>query len=164
MDIITPRTVLSFISENDYEEVLGLYHEPDTFRFIPHLEGWSEEKYIDLLNRKIEENKAGIGYYWIARNKENGKLVGAMNVNKMRLFDKMQIGFQISRKFWNQGYGSELCQAVLKHIIEDKKYPEIYAVFELKNSASRRILEKCGFNFLKSYTEKDVELNIVKYP
>ena len=163
MNITTERTTLSFIGKKDFADILNLYHEEDTFRYIPHLEGWAEEKYLDLLEKKIVENTTDIGYYWIARSRKDKSLIGAMNVNKMRNFDKMQIGFQISRKYWNQGYGSELCEAVTNHMVLAKSYTELYAIYDIANTGSGKILEKCDYVLDEIVMEDNTQLNRVKY-
>lgn len=163
MNITTERATLSFIEKEDFNDILNLYHEEDTFKYIPHLEGWTEEKYLELLEKKIIENTNDIGYYWIARSRKDRSLIGAMNVNKMRGFDKMQIGFQISRKYWNQGYGSELCEAVMNHMIVEKSYTELYAIYDIANTGSGKILEKCGFVLDEIIKEDNTQLNRVKY-
>lgn len=163
MKFSTDRTHLSFIEHKDFQEVLQLYHEKDTFKYIPHLTDWTNEKYIELLERKILEGKNNIGYYWIARHKQDNSLVGAMNVNKIRNSDKMQVGFQISKKYWHQGYGTELCKGVVEQVITKIRFEELYAVYDIENIASKKILHKSGFEVCREYEEDGIKLEMVQY-
>lgn len=65
------------------------------------------------------------------------------------------IGYNIARRFWGKGYGTEAVAAITQYTLAR---PEVYrasAVVDLENVASARILEKCGFareGILKRYS------------
>ncbi len=141
----TKRAELKFIAKTDFAEVLNMFHEPDTFKYIAPLMGKTEEEYEDILKSKITENEAETGFYWIARLTDTGEFVGAMNLNPRRDTGRIQLGFQIRRKFWGQGFATELSKAVLDFAQHDRGMEMVFAVFVDSHIASRKVLTKLGF-------------------
>ena len=104
-----------------------------------------------------------MGYHWAVRAKANGRFIGAVNLNPIGSTSRLQIGAQLKRDYWGDGYASELLARLVKFGIDELRLPVVYGVFEKENKASRRLLEKLGFVFEKSYKEQEVELEVHQY-
>jgi len=139
----TNRTTLQFIRHADFNDVLAMFHEPETFKYIAPLEGKTDEEYLKILRNKIVENANETGFYWIARLKDTNEMIGAMNLNP-RADKRIQLGYQIRKKFWGQGFATELSEAVLHFAKHERQLKSVVAVFVETHGASRRILEKLG--------------------
>jgi len=109
MNLLSKRTTLTLAQPSDFKELLSMYTEPDTWKYIKHLQDRSEKEYHQFLLSRIALGVEKKGYYWVARHQENNELIGAMNLTPFRDSGILQIGFQIRRKFWNQGFASEFC-------------------------------------------------------
>ena len=48
-------------------------------------------------------------------------------------------------RYWNQGYATEAVKAVLTWAFQNPKVTAIEAETDAENTASKRVLEKCGF-------------------
>lgn len=145
----TKRATLSFIQSTDFDEVLAMFHEPETFKYIAPLKGKSDEEYLNILKTKVEENISEAGFYWVARKKSDGAFIGAINLNPRKDIQGIQLGYQISRKFWGQGFATELSAAVLAFAKNERQLKSVIAVFVESHIASRRILEKLEFQPLE---------------
>jgi RimJ/RimL family protein N-acetyltransferase len=69
----------------------------------------------------------------------DGRVVGY--VSRFPLFGKPSVGYWIARDLWGRGVATRALQALLAELPERP----LYARVAKDNSASRRVLEKCGF-------------------
>ena len=141
----TERTILKTLSKADFSDVLKMYSEPDTFKYIVPARDKSRDWYLQFLESRIDQVKNGIGYHWVVRSNEHNEFIGLMNLNPIGNTARIQVGFQLKRKFWNQGYASELTHTVLEFGFTEAKLKTIYGVFNTDNLASARIFRKFGF-------------------
>ena len=80
--------------------------------------------------------------------KDSGKLVGVCGYGKRCGPDKgPEIGYWIGEPFWGQGYATESVRAVIDHLFSTTALDEIAAGCRVTNVASKRVLEKCGFQW-----------------
>lgn len=152
------RTYFNLLQIDDYPELLEMYQEKDTFKFIEPLQGLSIEEHILKLEKRRAQIDEGTGYHWICRNKQDHNLVGMMNLNQVPGSTGMYLGYQIKRHLWGQGYGTELASKVLEFAFADADLDEVYALIEAPNIASRKILLRMGFTLFKSKVEGESTL------
>ena len=57
------------------------------------------------------------------------------------------IGYWLGVKFWGQGYGTEAVRAIIDFAFTELGHDELQGGARVTNPASRRILEKCGFQW-----------------
>ena len=143
--ITTKRTIYYPLDVTDFEEILEMYTEKDTFKYIKPLEGKTRKFYEQFLEKKIKLNSPHIGF-WTVREKESEKLIGTVNLNFVPNTELIQIGCHLKRKFWNQGYATELMQSLLIHAFDDRKLERVYGVFEETNQVSKKLLDKLNFS------------------
>jgi RimJ/RimL family protein N-acetyltransferase len=58
-----------------------------------------------------------------------------------------EIGYWLGVKHWGKGYGTEAVRAIIDHIFTDLDCESIQSAARVTNPASRRVLEKCGFQW-----------------
>jgi RimJ/RimL family protein N-acetyltransferase len=58
-----------------------------------------------------------------------------------------EIGYWLGVPFWGQGYATEAARAVIDHAFGDLGYDVVAGGARVSNPASRRVLEKCGFQW-----------------
>ena len=61
-----------------------------------------------------------------------------------------ELGYWIASEYQGMGYATEACQALIKRAFENLCVKQIYATYKADNIASKRVLEKLGFEY---YTE-----------
>jgi ribosomal-protein-alanine N-acetyltransferase len=159
----TERTVLTLLAENDLPDMTAMAREPDTFRHIKKLQIMTAEQYQQFLRLKLEQIRQKTGYHWAVRLKSDRSFIGAVNLNPIGGTTRLQIGCQLKRQYWGQGFASELMRQVLEFAIRDAGLKEVYGVFEKENLVSRRLLAKLGFAWLEDLTERWVEIEIHRY-
>jgi RimJ/RimL family protein N-acetyltransferase len=58
-----------------------------------------------------------------------------------------ELGYWIGVPFWGCGYASEAARCLIDHAFGDLGYEVLTASARVSNPASRRVLEKCGFQW-----------------
>jgi len=160
----TERTIWTLLEEKDLPAMTEMSREKDTFRYIRRLEVMTEEEYQQFLLLKLEQIRLKKGYHWVVWLKTDGSFIGAVNLNPIGNSERLQIGCQLKRDYWRQGFASELTRRVLDFAVGEAGLNEVYGVFAKDNAASRRLLEKLGFVWVESKIEQDVETEIHRYP
>jgi RimJ/RimL family protein N-acetyltransferase len=122
------------------------------------------EAITELLNdRRIAENTARIPHPYTLADAEtyidfvanggepsflitltDGRIVGNCGIASLRA-DGPEIGYSIGVPHWGNGYATEAARAVIDHAFSELGYQELLAGARVSNPASRRVLEKCGF-------------------
>jgi RimJ/RimL family protein N-acetyltransferase len=60
----------------------------------------------------------------------------------------VEIGYALLKEYWGQGYGTEISLALIDFAQNLKEVTTLEALVSPQNNASKKILEKCSFNFL----------------
>jgi len=58
-----------------------------------------------------------------------------------------EIGYWLGVPFWGHGYATEAVRAMIDHAFADLDHEALQAGARVTNPASRRVLEKCGFQW-----------------
>lgn len=60
-------------------------------------------------------------------------------------------GYRLAHRFWGKGYATESGLAAVKYGLRILKLQDIYAMTDVDNIASRRVLEKTGFKLMEIF-------------
>ncbi len=72
-------------------------------------------------------------------------LIGACGIDPYE--SVAEIGYWLGVPYWGQGYATEAARAVIDHAFGDLEHEALQAGARVSNPASRRVLEKCGFQW-----------------
>lgn len=104
--------------------------------------------------------KFGFGFCTMAL-KETGEMIGTSGLQPLEETGEIEVGYNLSEKYWRQGFGYECAMAWLKYGFETAGLERIVAVADPANTGSWRIMEKCGMKYEK--TEKHYGMDCVFY-
>lgn len=76
----------------------------------------------------------------------NGTVIGACGVEP-READAPELGYWLGTHYWGQGYATEAARAVIDHAFSTLGHGALQSGARVSNPASRRVLEKCGFQW-----------------
>lgn len=76
---------------------------------------------------------------------EDGTLIGDLCFKGITQSGSVEIGYGISDEFQGRGYGTEAVDAAAAWALEQPSVTCVEAEIEPCNTASQRVLEKCGF-------------------
>ncbi|WP_232845534.1 GNAT family N-acetyltransferase [Aurantimonas marina] len=75
----------------------------------------------------------------------NGCLVGVAGLKPHRDGRAVELGYWFGADHWGRGYGTEAAQAFVDFAFVSSDIECVWARCRVINAASRRVLEKCGF-------------------
>jgi RimJ/RimL family protein N-acetyltransferase len=106
---------------------------------IPHPYGLADaERFIAGANATEDETE-----FVITRGTT---VLGACGVGS-RDGEQPEIGYWLGVAFWGRGYATEAARALIDHAFADLGYDLLLAGARVSNPASRRVLQKCGFQW-----------------
>jgi RimJ/RimL family protein N-acetyltransferase len=76
----------------------------------------------------------------------SGTVIGACGVER-REGGRRELGYWFGTHYWGQGYATEAARAVIDHAFTELGCEELQSGARISNPASRRVLEKCGFQW-----------------
>ncbi|CAL8980104.1 GNAT family N-acetyltransferase [Rhodoplanes serenus] len=76
----------------------------------------------------------------------NGLLIGACDLRR-RGPEGSEIGYWLGAPYWGKGFATEAARALVDHAFADPDCDALVAGARISNPASRRVLEKCGFQW-----------------
>jgi len=76
----------------------------------------------------------------------NGAVIGASGLSEVA-GQAPELGYWLGAKFWGKGYATEAVRAVIDHAFTDCDHEALQSSARVTNPASRRVLEKCGFQW-----------------
>ncbi len=76
----------------------------------------------------------------------DGAVLGGCGIAKLD-GETPEIGYWLGVAFWGNGYASEAARALIDHAFVDLGHDTLVAGARVSNPASRRVLEKCGFQW-----------------
>ncbi|MGO2358415.1 GNAT family N-acetyltransferase [Mesonia sp.] len=162
MKLYSKRTLIKPILEKDIPAIIDMYNERDSFKYVKALDGKSDDFYERFLQNKIESNRNDIGF-WVVKEKKSLEFIGTVNLNQFASTSMIHMGCHLKRKFWNNGFATELLKRILDYGIKEKKLQEVFGIFDEENSVSRRLLEKMEFKYFEDQTFLDTKVIVYRY-
>jgi len=149
--LTTDRLTLRPWRESD----LADFYEYASVDGVGQMAGWNPhrnaEESKEILSRFIAGKKVFALEY-------RGKVIGSLGVEKYRedLYPELdalqgrEIGYVLSKAYWGQGLMPEAVRAVINWLFHVEKLDFIICGHFVRNNQSRRVIEKCGFRYIKT--------------
>ena len=144
----TNRLILRDWCESDY---LDLFEYARDERVGPNA-GWpahkDEEESKSIIKMFIENSDS----YAIVLRSEN-KVIGGIGMHNrtpdetLKELNQREIGYVLNPKYWGNGYVPEAVKILIKYGFEEMNLDLIWCGHYDFNSNSKRVVEKCGFNY-----------------
>ncbi|WP_121966295.1 GNAT family N-acetyltransferase [Myroides sp. N17-2] len=137
------------VSEKDFDILLQIHNCKETMQWIPtNIKHWNSKQLVKKYQKNNEMYELNLGMYKISLETEkNTEIIGELLLqNYNHNTQAIEIGYLIHKKYWKQGFGTELLIG-LEEFLKDKEVELIAQLYE-ENTASRRLLEKLDFNLL----------------
>ncbi len=147
--IFTDRLILRKYTLEDAQDVYSNWASDD--EVVQYLT-WKKHADIDETRRIIKmwmTNYKNLDFYqWSIELKETSENIGSISVNSIdEKIEAGEIGYALSKKYWNCGIMTEALIGVLKFLFEEVKLNRIEVRHSTENPASGRVAEKCGMKY-----------------
>lgn len=141
----TPRLTLRRLRLRDADDLFAYAADPEVARHVL----WDAHRNISQSRRflwgAIRQYRKGLPASFAIECKRDGKMIGTIGFMWINTDHKSaEIGYSLSRDYWNQGIMTEALREVLRFGFEDLALNRIEAQHELDNPASGRVMQKAG--------------------
>lgn len=154
----TERLIVRHYTKDDSDNFFLLNGDEEIMRFIRPAKTREEaDQFLSEILQKLEKDPAS--GRWAVEEKHTGVFVGSFAFIPIeRTENKMQLGYALLKQNWGNGYATELTMGGLRYVFTKTSLNEIFAVTEMSNTASQKVLLKAGFTFHSTYKEGAKEL------
>jgi len=150
----TDRLVLRRFTSDDLELVIELDGDPQVKRYI--------DGGLPVDRRELAETlQWWLGYYdrgerygfWAAIEKSSGRFIGWFHLRPGEGAGPLEpeLGYRLRRDAWGQGYAAEGSRALIDKAFAELGADRVYASTMAVNTASRRVMEKAGMRFVRTF-------------
>ena len=135
------------INQSMYYDIYKNSQDDNNRKFAPGEVFNSLEETSEVVNQIINsyDSKDGPFVYAVIRKKDNINL-GYVQLAKIE--EGWEIGYHIAEIYNGNGYATEAVNLFLEHIKNKTNLKQIIGIALASNKASRRVLEKCGFELI----------------
>lgn len=140
----TERLILRPLTSVDAPYMFVWASDPRVTKYLPYTRYTRVQDAIEWLKTLAEEEGA---YYFGVTRRTDHMLIGSSSLTWCADQQAWEIGYNLRHDCWNQGYATETTRAMLKFGCESLGAKAFMAKHAVENSASGRVLEKCGLKF-----------------
>ena len=143
----TDRLLAERIAKEHFGELSRMWQDPRVMEALGGVR--SEQEALAQLGMALAHwERYGFGI-WILREKTTGDLVGHAGFRYCELdgWPELDLGYSLRAEFWGKGLATEIAKAVVAVGFERLGSEHITAICLPTNLASRRVLEKVGFQY-----------------
>lgn len=150
--IETERLILRAFEETDLADFFAYASVPG----VGEMAGWPHHENIEtseqILRLFIEEKEVFAVYH-----KADRKVIGSLGLHnswanedhEYKQLKVKEIGYVLSKDYWGQGLIPEAVKAVIRYGFDTLGLEAFTCGHFTENSQSQRVIEKCGFRFVK---------------
>jgi len=142
----TERLSLRQTNISDSLSFYSMRTDRESMKFMDMEQPKSIEHARQKIMDEIELFKNKMGIYWTIGSKINGEYMGGAGF--LRLTDqhfRAEIGYQLDKKFWRQGFAEEALTSIIDFGFNKMNLHSIEANVNPANTPSTNLLQKLGF-------------------
>jgi RimJ/RimL family protein N-acetyltransferase len=150
----TPRLVLRQLTVDDVDNLFDLNSDPEVMRYLTGGRPTPREKLRDQIIPVIlavydRFDRLGT---WAAESAATGEFLGWFHFWPGHGADitNVDLGYRLRRSEWNKGYATEGSRALIGMGFTDLGVERVFAHTMTVNTASRRVMEKCGLTLVRT--------------
>jgi RimJ/RimL family protein N-acetyltransferase len=143
--LTTERLILRAPEAADAAQLAGLANNIKVAAMMtgmphPYTKGDAET----FIRRVAEPGRTGCTY--VLTLAQSGAVLGCAGLSFDR-DNRLQLGFWLGEPHWGRGFATEAAHALADFAFEGLNVARLHTRCRVSNSASRRVIEKCGFQF-----------------
>ena len=154
----TERLILRRFAMADVDNLVDLDGDPEVMRFINGGKATSrDEVQNDILPWFLHYYERFDGYgFWAAIEKSTGEFVGWFHFRPDEGSGphEPELGYRLRRSAWGKGLATEGSRALIQKGFTEFGVQRVVASTMTVNVASRRVMEKAGLKFVRTFFEE----------
>ena len=140
----TARLLLRKPRAEDAALIFAAYaQDPEVTRYLTFRPHRDLNDAREAVERFLEGWRSAKSYCWLIFRRDGEELVGAISAREDQ---GINLGYLIARPYWRHGFMSEALGAIVAWAFAQAAIFRVWAVCDIDNEASARLLEKNGFH------------------
>lgn len=155
MDIVLQTDRLTFrrFTMDDVDLVWAMDSDPEVMRYLnggfPIPRETIEREMLPLcLQRYQQYSHLGV---WAVHERESGAFLGRMGLHPTDTEGTISLGYRFMPAAWGKGYATEGARALIDRTFRETDVQRIIADTYEENIGSRRVMEKAGMRFVRTF-------------
>ena len=146
-ELNTERLILRKITSDDVDFILQHFSDEEVCQYMVDNEPIATmEEAMDIIHWSHSNSDDPNNNRWLIIQKETNKPIGTIGFHRWDKNNKIaEIGYDLSKSYWNKGIMSEAMKIALKFGFEKMGLNRIQAFVHVENNASYHLLRKHGF-------------------
>lgn len=144
-DLNTPRLCLRKLTMHDAPDIYHYSRDTEVARHVlweAHRSIGDSRAYLRYMLRRYRNHEPAS---WGIEYRQTGEIIGTIGFMWIQSDNSAaEVGYSLSRDYWNQGIMTEALQAVIAHGFGSMNLNRIEAQHETTNPASGAVMRKCG--------------------
>jgi [ribosomal protein S5]-alanine N-acetyltransferase len=147
MQLNTERLLIRDFTEADFAAVYAYGSDPEVVRYMPFPPSTAESTREHLTRCMTLAREQPRRWYDLGVVlKSSGQLIGGITLDVFnRSEGQAAFSYLFHRAFWGQGYATEALKGMVHFGFEQLSLSRIADSCDVENTASARVMEKCGF-------------------
>ncbi|SCX09920.1 ribosomal-protein-L7/L12-serineacetyltransferase [Agrobacterium sp. DSM 25558] len=142
--LLSQRLVLRAPHEEDIDALAHLANNANIATMVSRMPHPYTAKDAADFVRRAKVGEIGKCVYAITRM-ENGEFMGCCGLEPQEDGKTLEMGYWLGERYWNNGYTTEAAHALIDMAFRTRDIEQIDARCRVTNIASRRVIQKCGF-------------------
>jgi RimJ/RimL family protein N-acetyltransferase len=158
----TPRLTIREFTEDDVDSLFSLNRDPEVMRYLgrPAPREVLRDEIIPF-HLDVYQRLDRLGT-WAAEAAGNGEFLGWFHFRpEDGDITNIHLGYRLRRQAWNQGYATEGSQALINMGFASLGVQRVYARTMTVNTASRRVMEKCGMTLVRTTAYNGPDADVI---
>lgn len=157
--IETDRLILRPLTVEDANAAFVWLSDERVTKFMPYNTYTNIEDAAKWIAGLKEEKSYPFGFVF----KENNLLIGSGDIGYSTAAKAWEFGYNIRSDYWNKGLSTEAAKAMIRFAFDNLGARDFGANHAVENTASGRVIEKCGLKFIR-YGEYSKFDNSITFP
>jgi len=152
--IETERMILRRFSMEDTGLLYELNSNPEVLRYLSRRgPSWEEveealQDYIVQYSRELSPGRLA------ALDRASGRFIGQFSLHQHGGIRELSMGYRLMPECWGRGLATEGAKALIGYGFAMPDVERIRAQTMFVNAGSRRVMEKCGLRYIRTFHEQ----------
>lgn len=145
----TERLFLREITEDDPDDLLEIWGDPEAMRLFPQTLNRDQMKaWIERNDKRYQQYGHGI---WAVIRKSDGELVGdcGLMMQEVDGVEELEVGYHFKPRYWGNGYATEAARGCMEYAFTGLGCRRLISMIRPENFSSRRVAERNGLRIEK---------------
>lgn len=147
--IVTERLLIRPFEASDVEGLHARRNDPDVSRYQNWARPFTRAAAETMVDSLIAMDGPTNDEWWMASvvDKRSNEVIGDLAVELTWSARSAEIGYNLDRRFWGNGFAAEAASAFVDYLFEVVGVTRVFGMLHPQNTASALVLERCGLVF-----------------